>query len=274
MDNVAYQKEPIASNNLSPESKRGLILDLVESLKSNELVEVSKDITGKPFEIRPGIEYRKTYQVTEYNLVFKNIHEFERVYRKVTSVMRPEGFDYFQYAVDEIKKGNDQNISYSFDFIAGPYKEIFEFKYEKKVIPEFDITINVSEEYKMQESLINQIEELIVNLHRNKNDNMEFRMVFGHDFKSRLTVLFGEEIDKISNQLEEFAKQMDICKLPGSSYAICQHPEDKDCKLYVYSFQTSSAFTEARYSKFVFLKGIRNNPVDLDDYPLVKQVKF
>lgn len=71
MDNVAYQKEPIASNNLSPESKRGLILDLVESLKSNELVEVSKDITGKPFEIRPGIEYRKTYQVTEYNLVFK-----------------------------------------------------------------------------------------------------------------------------------------------------------------------------------------------------------
>ena len=274
MDNVAYQKEPIASNNLSPESKRGLILDLVESLKSNELVEVSKDITGKPFEIRPGIEYRKTYQVTEYNLVFKNIHEFERVYRKVTSVMRPEGFDYFQYAIDEIKKGNDQNISYSFDFIAGPYKEIFEFKYEKKVIPEFDITINVSEEYKMQESLIHQIEELIVNLHRNKNDNMEFRMVFGHDFKSRLTVLFGEEIDKISNQLEEFAKQMDICKLPGSSYDICHHPEDKDCKLYVYSFQTSSSFTEARYSKFVFLKGIRNNPVDLDDYPLVKQVKF
>lgn len=126
----------------------------------------------------------------------------------------------------------------------------------------------------MQETLINQIEELIDNLQRNKNDNMEFRMVFGHDFKSRLTVLFGEEFDKISNQLEELVRQMDICKLPGSSYAICHHPEDKDCKLYVYSFQTSSAFTEARYSKFVFLKGIRNNPVDLDDYPLVKQVKF
>ena len=126
----------------------------------------------------------------------------------------------------------------------------------------------------MQETLIKQIEELIDNLHRNKNDNMEFRMVFGHDFKSRLTVLFGEEFDKISNQLEELAKQMDICKLPGSSYAICHHPEDKDCKLYVYSFQTSSSFTEASYSKFVFLKGIRNNPVDLDDYPLVKQVKF
>lgn len=126
----------------------------------------------------------------------------------------------------------------------------------------------------MQETLIKQIEELIDSLHRNKNDNMEFRMVFGDDFKSRLTVLFGEEFDKISNQLEELVKQMDICKLPGSSYAICHHPEDKDCKLYVYSFQTGSAFTEARYSKFVFLKGIRNNPVDLDDYPVVKQMKF
>ena len=116
----------------------------------------------------------------------------------------------------------------------------------------------------MQETLINQLEELINKIQQNKNDNMEFRMVFGHDFKSRLTVLFGEE----------FVKQVDICKLPGSSYAICHHPDDKDCKLYVYSFQTSSAFTEARYSKFVFLKGIRNNPVDLDDYPVVKQVKF
>lgn len=126
----------------------------------------------------------------------------------------------------------------------------------------------------MQEALINQIEDLIKSLERNKNDNMEFRTIFGHDFKSRLTVLFGEEFDKISNQLEELVKQMDICQLPGSSYAICHHPEDKDCKLYVYSFQTSSSFTEARYSKFVFLKGIRNNPVDVDDYPLVKQVKF
>lgn len=274
MDNIAYQKEPIASTDLSPESKRRMILGIVESLKSNELVEVSKDITGKPFEVRPGIEYRKKYQYTEYYLVFKDIHEFERVYHEVNSIMKPEGFDYFQLVINEIKKGNNQNISYSFDFTAGPYKEIFEFKYEKKVIPEFDITINVSEEYKMQETLINQLEELIANLRRNKNDNMEFRMVFGHDFKSRLTVLFGEEFDKISNQLEELVKQMDICQLPGSSYAIYHHPDDKDCKLYIYSFQTSSVFTEARYSKFVFLKGIRNNPVDLDDYPLVKQVKF
>ena len=139
--------------------------------------------------------------------------------------------------------------NYDRDFIVK-----FEFKYEKKTIPEFDITINVSEEYKMQETLINQLEELIANLRRNKNDNMEFRMVFGHDFKSRLTVLFEDEFDKISNQLEELVKQMDICKLSGSSYAICHHPDDKDCKLYVYSFQTSSAFTEARYSKFVFFK--------------------
>lgn len=46
----------------------------------------------------------------------------------------------------------------------------------------------------MQETLINQMEELINILQQNKNDNMEFRMVFGHDFKSRLTVLFGEEL--------------------------------------------------------------------------------
>lgn len=206
--------------------------------------------------------------------MFKNIHEFERVYHKVNSIMKPEGTDYFQLVINEIKKGNNQNISYSFDFTAGPYKDIFEFKYEKKTIPEFDVVINVSEEYKMQETLINQMEEMIGILRRNKNDNMEFRIVFGNNFKSRLTVLFGEEFDKISNQLEELVKQMDICKLPGSSYAICHHPEDKDCKLYVYSFQTSSSFTEASYSKFVFLKGIRNNPVNLDDYPLVKQVKF
>ena len=59
MDNVTYQKEPIDSEDLSPDAKRRLILGLVESLKSNELVEVSEDISGKPFEIRPGIEYRK-----------------------------------------------------------------------------------------------------------------------------------------------------------------------------------------------------------------------
>ena len=59
--------------------------------------------------------------------------------------MKPEGADYFQLVINEIKKGNNQNISYSFDFIAGPYKDIFEFKYEKKTIPEFDITINVKE---------------------------------------------------------------------------------------------------------------------------------
>lgn len=126
----------------------------------------------------------------------------------------------------------------------------------------------------MQETLIKQIEELIDNLHRNKNDNMEFRIIFGDDFKSRLVVLFEDEFDKIFNQLEELTKQMEICQFPDSYYAICHHPDDKDCKLYVYSFQTSSSFTEARYSKYVFLKGIRNNSVDLDDYPVLKQVKF
>ena len=146
MDNVSYRSaESMASNDLSPDAKRRLILDLVESLKSNELVEFSKDITGKPFEIRPGIEWRKKYQYTEYCLVFKNIHEFERVYHKVNSIMKPEGADYFQLVINEIKKGNNQNISYSFDFIAGPYKDIFEFKYEKKIIPEFDIAVNVKE---------------------------------------------------------------------------------------------------------------------------------
>lgn len=49
MDNVAYQKEPIDSEDLSPESKRRLILGLVESLKGNELVEVSEETSGKPF---------------------------------------------------------------------------------------------------------------------------------------------------------------------------------------------------------------------------------
>lgn len=144
---IAYYKdlEEVESNDLSPESKRRLIIGLVESLKGNELVEVSKEITGKPFEIRPGIEYRKKYQVTKYELLFKDIHEFERIYKEVSSIMKPEGFDYFQYAIDQIKEGRDQDISYSFEFITGPYKEEFEFKYEKKYIPKFEIDIKVKE---------------------------------------------------------------------------------------------------------------------------------
>lgn len=145
MDNVAYQKEPIDPSDLSPDAKRRLILGLVESLKSNKLVKVSKDISGKPFEIRPGIEYRKQYQLTKYELLFKDIHEFERIYKEVSSIMKPEGFDYFQYAIGQIKDGRDQDISYSFEFITGPYKEEFEFKYEKKYIPEFEIDIKVKE---------------------------------------------------------------------------------------------------------------------------------
>ena len=136
MNNVAYQKEPIDPNDLSPESKRRLILGIVESLKGNELVEVSEDTSGKPFEIHPGIEWRKQYQITKYELLFRKIHEFERIYKKVFSIMSPEGHELFEYVIDEIKSGNDQNISYSFDFVGGPYKEVFEFKYEKKHIPQ------------------------------------------------------------------------------------------------------------------------------------------
>lgn len=144
---IDYRKDPEEEcpNDLSPEFKRRLILGLVESLKSNESVEVSVDISGKPFEIRPGIEYRKKYRLTKYELLFKNIHEFERVYREVVSIMKPEGFDYFQHVIDTIKDGNDQSISYSFDFVAGPYKEVFEFKYEKKHIPEFEIITELKE---------------------------------------------------------------------------------------------------------------------------------
>lgn len=73
LTDIAYRKDPeeVESNELSPESKRRLILGLVESLKGNELVEFSKDITGKPFEIHPGIEYRKQYRLTKYELLFK-----------------------------------------------------------------------------------------------------------------------------------------------------------------------------------------------------------
>lgn len=70
---IDYRKDPEEEcpNDLSPEFKRRLILGLVESLKSNESVEVSVDISGKPFEIRPGIEYRKKYRLTKYELLFK-----------------------------------------------------------------------------------------------------------------------------------------------------------------------------------------------------------
>lgn len=94
MDNVAYQKEPIDPSDLSPDAKRRLILGLVESLKSNELVEVSEDISGKPFEVRPGIEWRKEYQLTKYELLFKDIHEFERIYKKVSSIQFPKGHEF------------------------------------------------------------------------------------------------------------------------------------------------------------------------------------
>lgn len=132
MDNIAYQKEPIDPNDLSLDAKRRLILGIVESLKSNELVEVSEDISGKPFEIHPGIEYRKQYQLTKYELLFKDIHEFERVYKEVSSIQNPKGHEFFEYAIDSIKNGNYQNISYSFDIVSGPYKDKFVFRFEKK----------------------------------------------------------------------------------------------------------------------------------------------
>ena len=150
LTDIAYRKDPeelesIGTNDLSPESKRRLILGIVESLKGNELVEVSEDTSGKPFEVHPGIEYRKEYQLTKYELLFTDIHEFERIYKEVFSITKSKGFDYFQYAIDQIKDGRDQDISYSFELITGPYKEKFEFKYEKKHIPEFEIDINVKE---------------------------------------------------------------------------------------------------------------------------------
>lgn len=146
MDNIAYQKEPIDPNDLSPESKRRLILDIVESLKGNELVEVSEETSGKPFEIHPSIEYRKQYQLTKYVLVFRDIHEFERVYKEVFSIMGSlDRQELFEYAIDSIKNGNYQNISYFFDIVSGPYKEKFEFRFEHKPIPEFEIDVKVKE---------------------------------------------------------------------------------------------------------------------------------
>lgn len=147
MDNVTYQKEPIDPSELSPESKRRMILGLVESLKSNELVEVSEDISGKPFEVHPGIEWRKQYQLTKYELLFRDIHEFERIYKEVSSIVDPlDRQELFEHAIDSIKNSNYQNISYFFDIVSGPYKEKFEFRYEKKLIPEFEIDIKVKED--------------------------------------------------------------------------------------------------------------------------------
>ena len=126
----------------------------------------------------------------------------------------------------------------------------------------------------MQQTLINQIEDFIESLRSNKNDNIEFRVVFGDDFRSNLIVLFEDEFDRISDSLKEFEKQMDVCQFPDSSYAICQHPEIEETKLKVFSFQTAQSPTEASYRRFVFLKGIRNITVNLDDYLVQKQVKF
>lgn len=126
----------------------------------------------------------------------------------------------------------------------------------------------------MQQTLINQIEDFIESLRSNKNDNIEFRVVFGDDFRSNLIVLFEDEFDKISDSLKEFEKQMDVGQFPDSYYAICQHPEFEETKLKVFSFQISQSPTEARYRRFAFLKGIRNITVNLDDYLVQKQVKF
>lgn len=126
----------------------------------------------------------------------------------------------------------------------------------------------------MQQSLINQIEDFIESLRSNKNDDIEFRVVFGDDFRSNLIVLFEDEFDKISDSLKEFEKQMDVYQFPDSYYAICHHPEIEETKLEEFSFQTAQSPTEARYRRFVFLKGVRNITVDLDDYLVQKQVKF
>nr|DAS66560.1 MAG TPA: hypothetical protein [Bacteriophage sp.] len=126
----------------------------------------------------------------------------------------------------------------------------------------------------MQQSLINQIEDFVESLKSNKNDNIEFRIVFGDDFKSDLIVLFEDEFDKISDSLKEFEKQMDVGQFPDSYYAICQHPEIEETKLKVFSFQTARSPAKASHRRFVFLKGVRNITVDLNDYLVQKQVKF
>lgn len=126
----------------------------------------------------------------------------------------------------------------------------------------------------MQQTLINQIEDFIESLRSNKNDNIEFRVVFGDDFRSNLVVLFEDEFDKISDSLKEFEKQMDAYQFPDSYYAICQHLEIEETKLKVFSFQTDRSPAKASHLRFVFLKGIRNITVDLNDYLVQKQVKF
>lgn len=126
----------------------------------------------------------------------------------------------------------------------------------------------------MQQSLINQIEDFVESLKSNKNDNIEFRIVFGDDFKSDLIVLFEDEFDKISDSLKEFEKQMDVGQFPDSYYAICQYSEIEETKLKVFSFQTARSPAKASHRRFVFLKGVRNITVDLNDYLVQKQVKF
>lgn len=126
----------------------------------------------------------------------------------------------------------------------------------------------------MQQSLVNQIEDFIESLRSNKNDNIEFRVVFGDDFRSNLIVLFEDEFVKISDSLKEFEKQMDVGQFLNSYYAICQHPEIEETKLKVFSFQTARSPAKASHRRFVFLKGIRNITVNLDDYLVQKQVKF
>lgn len=126
----------------------------------------------------------------------------------------------------------------------------------------------------MQQTLINQMDELVKNLTLNKHEQVEYRIGSENNTQRLSVVLFGDEFDKISNQLEEFVKQMEICQFPNSSYAICHHPEDPECKLYVYTFQINKSLTEEYYLRFIFLKGIRDSVVDLGDYPVLKQVKF
>ena len=53
----------------------------------------------------------------------------------------------------------------------------------------------------MQKTLINQMDELVKNLTLNKHEQVEYRIGSENNTQRLSIVLFGDEFEKISNQL-------------------------------------------------------------------------
>ena len=148
MTNIRYREVYMDPEMLqiTLERKHTFLTELFKSLKNEE---------GNVFKVIDGEEHSGNYVYPYRRVEFSDIHEFERVIKNSHVVFdSEESYQLVLDRIEKIKRKESDNYEYQFNFDLDPmdprnydrdFIVKFEFKYEKKTIPEFDITINVKE---------------------------------------------------------------------------------------------------------------------------------